>query len=188
MRIGIDVDNTITDTLPILKRYCKKYNDDIIKRNLQMNEKGFAVDNLYEWTEEEKMDFINNIYPKVFEDVKAKENASTIIKKLKEKGNTIYIITARTKIKEPYKVTQQMLDKYNIVYDEIIVQKDKKQFCIDNNIDILIDDEPQNINFVSEIIPVIAFEYIYNEECNGKNIIKVQTWDEIYNIINNLKR
>ena len=61
------------------------------------------------------------IYPKVFEDVKAKENASTIIKKLKEKGNTIYIITTRTKIKESYKVTQQMLDKYNFVLIIILI-------------------------------------------------------------------
>lgn len=188
MRIGIDVDNTITDTLPVLKKYCKEYNDNVIKRNLTMNEKGFAVANLYEWTEEEKMYFINNIYPKVFEDVEAKKNVSTVIRKLKETGNSIYIITARTKIQNPYEITQQMLKRYNIVYDEIIVQKDKKQFCIDNNIDILIDDEPKNINSVSEIIPVIAFEYIYNQECNGKNIIKVQSWTEISDIIKNLKK
>ena len=111
-----------------------------------------------------------------------------MIRKLKETGNSIYIITARTKIQNPYEITQQMLKRYNIVYDEIIVQKDKKQFCIDNNIDILIDDEPQNINSVSEIIPVIAFEYIYNQECNGKNIIKVQSWTEISDIIKNLKK
>ena len=63
------------------------------------------------------------------------------------------------------------------------MQKDKKQFCIDNNIDVLIDDEPQNIDSVSKVIPVIVFEAIHNEECNGTNIIKVNTWGEVYNII-----
>ena len=44
MNIGIDIDNTITDTLPILKRYCKKYNDEEVKRNLVMHDEGFARD------------------------------------------------------------------------------------------------------------------------------------------------
>ena len=60
MNIGIDVDNTITDTLPVLKKYCKEYNDKVIKRNLTMNEEGFAVANLYDWTEDEKTDFLNS--------------------------------------------------------------------------------------------------------------------------------
>ena len=36
MKIGIDIDNTITDTLPILKQYCKRYNEEVVKRNLKM--------------------------------------------------------------------------------------------------------------------------------------------------------
>lgn len=188
MRIGIDIDNTITDTLPILKQYCKKYNDEVIKRNLPMNEKGFAAGNLYDWTDEERQDFFDNILPEVLSKAETKENAKEVIEKLKKEGNTIYIITARTKIKEPYKLTKEMLEKYEIYYDELIIQKDKKQCCIDNDIDILLDDEPQNINSVSEIIPVIVFEAIHNEECNGNNIIKVKTWEESYEVIKEIEK
>ena len=35
MKIGIDIDNTITNTLPILKKYCREYNDTVIKRGLE---------------------------------------------------------------------------------------------------------------------------------------------------------
>lgn len=188
MNIGIDVDNTITDTLPILKEYCKKYNEDVVKRNLQMNEKGFAAGNLYDWTDEEKQVFFDNILLEVFLKVETKENAKDIINKLKDEGNSIYIITARHKIKEPYKVTEEMLKKYEINYDELIVQIDKKQCCIEKGIDVLIDDETHNINSVSEIIPVIAFEAKHNEECQGNNIIKVNTWNEVYKIIKQMER
>ena len=188
MRIGIDVDNTITDTLVIMKQYCKKYNDEVVKRNLAMNEKGFAAGNLYDWTDEERQDFFDNILPEVFLKVEPKKNAQEVIQKLKQENNEIYIITARTKAKNSYELTLKTLQKYNIPYDELVIQKDKKQYCIDNNIDILLDDEPQNINSVSEIIPVIVFEAIHNEECNGNNIIKVKTWHEAYEVIKEIEK
>lgn len=190
MKIGIDVDNTIIDTLPVLKEYCREYNEKVVKRNLKMNEKGFAVANLYEWTEEEKIDFLIKYIDEVRGKAKIKQNAQNIIKKLKQEGNIIYIITARKQIgnRNPYEATRKFLQDNDFEYDELVVQKDKKQFCIDNNIDVLIDDEPQNIDSVSEIIPVIVFEAIHNEECNGRNIIKVNTWDEVYNIIKRISK
>lgn len=189
MRIGIDIDNTITDTLPVLKQYCKKYNDEVVKRNLTMNKKGFAAGNLYDWTDEERQKFFDNILPEVFLKVEPKKNAQEIIQKLKQENNEIYIITARRKAKNSYELTLKTLQKYNIPYDGLIVGNvDKKQVCIDNNIDILLDDEPQNISSVSEIIPVIAFEATHNEECNGNNIIKVKTWDDAYEVIKEIEK
>lgn len=191
MKIGIDIDNTITDTLTILKQYCKKYNDEVVKRNLPMNEKGFATTNLYDWTEGEEGEFCRKYLEEAVMQAKIKENADKVIKKLKEEGNTIYIITARLKhhFKQPYEITEKFLKENGIVYDELMVGiTDKKQCCIDNDIDILLDDEPQNINSVSEIIPVIVFEAIHNEECNGSNIIKVKTWHEAYDIIKKIEK
>lgn len=187
MRIGIDVDNTITDTLPLLKEYCKKYNEEVVKRNLPMNEEGFAAGNLYDWTEEEKQVFFKEKLREVFEQVPLKENVKKVIQKLKGEGDTIYIITARTKCEEPYKTTEEFLNKNKIPYDTLVIEKDKKQYCINNNIDILLDDEPHNITSVSEVIPVIVFQAVHNKRCNGNNIIKVDSWDEAYNEITKLK-
>lgn len=188
MNIGIDVDNTITDTLPVLKQYCKEYNDEVIKRDLLINEDGFAVANLYEWTQKEKDDFLVKYIDEIREKAMIKSNAQKVIQKLKQEGNTIYIITARKQIgnRNPYELTQRFLQKNNIQYDKLVVQKDKKQVCVDNNIKVLIDDEPQNINSVSQVIPVIVFEARHNQKCNGNNIIKVNTWDEVYNIIKSM--
>ena len=191
MRIGIDIDNTITDTLPVLKQYCKKYNDEVVKRNLPMNEKGFATTNLYDWTEEEEGGFCRKYLEEAVMKATIKQNADKIIRKLKEEGNTIYIITARLKhhFREPYKITEKFLRENGIVYDELMVGiTNKKQCCIDKNIDIMLDDEPQNISTISQTIPVIVFEAIHNEECNGNNIIKVKNWNEAYEIIKEIEK
>lgn len=191
MKIGIDIDNTITDTLPILKRYCKKYNEEVVKRNLLMNEEGFSTFNLYDWTEEENLDFCSKYLEEVVLQAKVKENAKEVIQRLREEGNTIYIITARIKphFKEPYETTQKFLQKNGIEYDELLVgSTNKKQFCIENNIDVMIDDEPQNINQISPLLPVIVFKAVHNEECEGNNIIKVDTWNEVYDIIKKIDK
>lgn len=183
MKIGIDVDNTITNTLPILKEYCKRYNDEFIKRNLKINEKGYSTTTLYDWTPEENLIFCNKYFHEIFAKVDVKENAREIIERIKNEGNDIHIITARSEptVIDPYNTTKDFLDKNNIVYDKIIVNcKDKYTYCKENGIEIMIDDELRNINSISEMIPVIAFKGIHNEECVGINIIKVNTWNEVY--------
>lgn len=195
MKIGIDVDNTITNTMPILKAYCKKYNDEVVKRNLKMNEKGYSTTTLYNWTEEENIKFCHKYLQEIVSQAEIKENAREIIEIIKNEGNEIFIITARDDARfiEAYNLTKDFLDKNNIVYDKIIVNcEDKYEYCKENDIGIMIDDEPQNINPISQIIPVIVFKDLQNEDCKGENVIKVDTWNEVYEeykkIINDLNK
>lgn len=190
MNIGIDIDNTITDTLPILKRYCKKYNDEEVKRNLVMHDEGFASYNLFDWTKEENMDFCIKYLEEVVLQANLKENAKEVIKKLKDEGHTINVISSRVApmFKTPYETTEKYLKKHGIKYDNLLVGSiNKKQISIENKIDVMIEDEPHYIEELSETIPVIVFDYEFNKICNGKNIIRVNNWNEIYDIIENLK-
>ena len=183
MKIGIDVDNTITNTLPILKAYCRVYNEEVIKRNLEMNEKGYTTTTLYNWTPEENFIFCKKYIEEIVLRATIKDNAQKIIEQIKNDGNEIYIITAINTpyFEDPYKTTKEFLDANNIVYDKIIVNcTDKYTYCLENNIDIMMDDEPKHINSISKMIPVIAFEGMQNEDCEGKNIIKVNTWEQVY--------
>lgn len=190
MRIGGDVDNTITNTMPILKAYCKIYNDEVIKRNLTMHEKGYSTSTLYNWTPEENLVFCNKYLQEIVLQADIKENAREIIEKIKNEGNEIYIISARREptFIDPYDTTKKFLDENNIVYDKIIVNcKDKYTYCKQNGIDLIIEDEPQNVNPISEIMPVIVFEGVHNEDCKGENVIKVNTWKEAYEEYRNIK-
>lgn len=80
MKIGIDIDNTITNTLPILKKYCREYNDTVIKRGLEMHDNGVASFNLYDWTPEENMDFCVKYLEEVVLQAEVKENAKILFK------------------------------------------------------------------------------------------------------------
>lgn len=182
MRIGIDIDNTITNTLPILKEYCRRYNDTVVKRNLKMHEDGVASYNLYDWTPEENQDFCNKYLEEVVLQAEPKENAREIIQELKKAGHDIYIISSRAvpEFKTPYETTEKFLKEKGIVYDKLLVGKiEKKSSCIENDIEVLIDDEPQHIMQMSEFIPVLVFDGIYNRQCVGDNIIRVYDWVDI---------
>ncbi len=128
MRIGVDVDNTITNTLPILKAYCRIYNEEVIKRNLKMNERGYTTTTIYNWTPEENLTFCNKYLQEIVSQAEIKENARDIIEKIKNEGNEIYIITARSEptFIDPYNTTKNFLDKNSIVYDKIIVNCENK--------------------------------------------------------------
>jgi len=191
MKIGIDVDNTITTTFPILKEYCIKYNEEVIKRNLKMHEDGCSTMTLYDWTVEENLIFCNKYLREIAMQAPIKPEARKMIEKIKNDGNEIIIITARSEPRfiDPYSATKEQLDKNNIPYDKIIVNcPEKYKFCLENQIELMFDDEPQNIDSISKIIPVIAFKEYYNQKCEGKNIIKVDSWEEAYKEYEKIKK
>lgn len=185
MKIGIDIDNTITNTLPVLKEYCIRYNEEVVCRGLRMHEDGFATYNLFDWTHEEEMDFCNKHLAEAVLKAEIKESAVEVIRKLKNEGHYIYIITARKEpqFSNPYQLTKDFLDNADIEYDELIVGcEDKCSFCIEHGIKLMMDDEPQNIERISPWIPVIVFNAIHNALYYGANIHRVNTWEEAYKI------
>lgn len=91
--------------------------------------------------------------------------------------------------KTPYETTEKFLKEKGIVYDKLLVGKiEKKSSCIENELDVLIEDEVKYINEMSEFMPVIVFDEIYNKQCEGKNVIKVTSWLEIYDKIKELQK
>lgn len=190
MKIGIDIDNTITNTLPVLKKYCQMYNDTVVNRNLTMHEDGVASYNLYDWTQEENMNFCIKYLEEIVLQAKIKEHAKEVIQKLKNEGHVINIISSRAfpMFKTPYETTEKFLEDNGIVYDKLLVGKiEKRSSCIENEFDVLIEDESKYILEMSEFIPVIVFDEIYNKECVGKNIIRVNDWSEIYDKIKEIE-
>ena len=81
------------------------------------------------------------------------------------------------------------MQKKSFVYDKLLVGKvEKKIYCIENRLDVLIEDEPQYITEIAQFMPVIVFDYIYNRQCSGNNIIRVSNWNEIDSCIKMLEK
>lgn len=190
MKIGIDIDDTITNTLVLLKGYAKKYNDEVVRRNLVMNEEAASISKLFTWTKEEEKTFEQKYLDEIASNVSIKNGAIEIIQKLREEKNEIYIISARNSkdFNDPYKVTKEFFYKNSIPYDHLIVECiDKATFCNEHNIDIMLDDDPKNIESVSKYIPVILLDAIHNKQCNGENIIRCYDWYEAYDKIKEIE-
>lgn len=180
--IILDIDNTTTTTIPRMIEYCRKFNDEE-GIDLPINQKGFNESTLFAWTTEQKMKFCRKYIEEVVSQVPIKEFAPEILNLLREQGYKITVLTARKKpnFKDPYGLTKGYLDSHKIPYDTLLVGcEDKLTYCLEHNVKMVFDDEPQNIMPISEAgIPVIVFRGMHNEDCIGDNIVKVNNWPEV---------
>lgn len=180
MRIGIDIDDTICYSIENMLPYiCKCYNLDYdIEKS-----KCLSYDYYHKFPD--YYDFAIKYYEKVMPYAKLKEGANYYINKLHDLGHEIIFVTARSSygFKDPYRVSSEYLDKYNICYDKLIVgAKEKGKVCREENIDIFIDDNLRNCDSVlKENINVWLFDNYFNKDDNRFD--RVYNWEDIYNRI-----
>ena len=186
MNIGIDIDNCISnfdDTL--LKEYLKHdkelRNTGIINENPEYLRKG-----MFDWTEEEENSFYKKNIEKFAKELKPIEDSSYYIKKLKEDGHEIYIITGRNngEYTNPYELTKEWLNKYDIFYDKLIFtnaydKHAKTEVCIENNIDLMIEDSTRiSLDLISNGVKVFTMNTRYNQR--EQTLDRISRWKEIY--------
>ena len=120
MNIGIDIDDTITNSTEVIREYVIKYdteysNSKELVNNLDKIVRGFKGSNIIERF------FIDHCL-EMMGKVKVKEHASEVINNLRKNGNKVFIITARSDkyYGDTTKYIQDYLGKNNIDYDVII--------------------------------------------------------------------
>ncbi len=192
MRIGIDIDNCISnfdDTL--LNEYLK--HDKELRNTGIINEK---VENLrkgmFDWTNEEENRFYNSNIETFVKNLKPLEDSPYYIKKLKDDGHEIYIITGRNNGEyiNPHELTKEWLNKYDIIYDELIFtnaydKHAKTEVCFKENIDLMIEDNTKiSLDLINNGIKVFTMNTRYNQK--EKSLDRVYKWKEIYERISRL--
>ncbi len=192
MRLGIDIDNVISNfNEELLKEYLIHdkglRNSGIINKNAQYIRKG-----MFDWSEDEEQNFYKNNIERIVNHLKVKNGAKEYIDKLKNDGNEIFIITGRNngEYTDPYKMTENWLNKNNIYYDKIIFtnayQHDKYIVCLENNIDIIIDDSKTMCeNCIKNGVKSILMDTPYNKD---SDLERVNNWQEFYEYISKLKK
>ncbi len=193
MIIGIDIDDTLTDIRDELNKsalnYAKKLGKNVSNNNkyIENQNNGNEYQEKYGFTYEELKYFLREIQENITRNAKPRKYVRDTLKRLSEKGNKIYIITARDSEfhENPYKLSKDWLDKNGIQYDKIIVNaRDKAKICKEEKIDVFIDDQLQNCKKVSnEGIRVIR---ITNYRDKHGDIINKSNWKEIYEYIENV--
>ncbi len=186
MRIGIDIDDTICNTWDFVIPYLSRHFNISISNLKKSNKIYFEACNS---TYLEYYEFAKKYYPTIALQYKIKHGVRKVIKKLREDGHEIIFITARSTngFYDPYKTSLKYLEKHKIPFDKLIVDaKEKAPICLEEKIDLFIDDSVKNCLEVSSInIPVLLFSNKYNENCTLFK--RVFNWKEIYKEIERVK-
>ncbi len=177
MKIGIDIDNTITETSLLANHLVKnndKYNENQDYHNLK---------------KEELKDFLTRYLEDIVYNVKLKPNVTEVLKKWHELGYKIIFITARgvektdnfVNLKTLY-LTSMYFAKESIPFDEIVFFKDSKvNTALDYNLDLFIDDKEKVLD---EMKAAQIKTLRMTDEKESKHQI-VKNWFEIANIVEN---
>lgn len=194
MNIGIDIDGVLTNYgRQIIDYGTKMCIEEGWPINIDIDE--YLEENAFNWNKEQAYKFTDRYFIKYLIQCPVREFAPEIIEKLRKEGDKIFLITARNDEEMPKEyygkmkpLTKKWLTNQNIKYDKIFFEKEKLKLCIDNNIDVMIEDSPQNIQNISKQIKVIKFDCRYNKEVYNENITIAYSWYHIYDIINKMKK
>lgn len=195
MKIGIDIDDTLTDIKDKLTNAATEYANSINKnacnKPLKISDvynNGNIYQKIFNFSYEELKYFLGTIQEEITNSATPRDYCVDVIKKLHNDGNKIYIITARDSEfhEDPYLQSETWLKENNIYFDQLIINaRDKKKVCLENEIDLLIDDNISNCLSVSNIgIPALT---IGNDNRDSNTIKKFQNWNQIYEFITKSK-
>lgn len=192
MNIGIDIDGVLTNDddyiLDCATKFCYENNLTFFDNPYNYETRKFDWDKhtLNKYREQYFWDYVNNEPPRKF--------AQEIIKKLKDEGHNIYIITSRhlsynKGVKGDLMRSSiiKWLNKHNIYYDKIFFSTDKTVQIQELNLDIMIEDSPLTIPTFANYVHVLCFDCRYNRDLNCSNMTRVFSWYDIYTKIQEKK-
>ena len=189
MRIGIDIDNCISNFDDVLLEEYLKHDKELRNTGI-INDKPYHITvGMFDWSEEENDEFYYNNIQRIAMSLKPLNNAKEVIDKLKADGNEIYIITSRDNGEyiNPEKMTREWLEKYDIYFDKLILtgRHEKGPVCKENNIDIMIEDSIKNCEDIENNgVKCYIMDTRYNK--HETRFERVKRWNEIYSKISKL--
>ena len=190
MNIGIDLDDVVYDTSAEVEKEIEKANNPRLldfKIQLMRGALSEMPSDVAQFLKDTIISYTSNAKPI--------KNATDTLKKLRDEGHIITIITARSDAIRDGVVdtTLKSLKKYGIdkgiLYDKIIFEgANKGDVCEKEKIDLFVDDSPINCMHVRERgINVLAFKSgITADAIDQTDLPSVSSWDELYDKINSI--
>ena len=180
MTIGIDIDDTITNSAEKIREYAAVY---------------FKGENLDEILNGPRIEgrlkeFLDEFVAEMMVNYTLKDNVKEVISRLKEKGHRIILITARgySVGGELLNITLDYLKQHEIIYDEIVFKAlDKTEACQKYGVDIMIDDYVKG----QETLHQNGFRAIvFNSKKNQSkptDLKRLDTWLEVEEYIDSME-
>lgn len=192
MKIGVDIDGVILDYERVLRTYGDLYDFIELKKDGIINRNEHYLRDRYDWTEEERVQFVNKYFLKLSKQAQLIPGAKDVINILQKEGNELIVISARGgMVKEMQDVAIEKLQNEGISFNKYYwKQEDKLEVAQKEHIDFMIDDSYGVCKKLSE--NKIKTIYFRDKEMKkleqNEYLIEVSNWGEIYRYIKQMEQ
>lgn len=192
MNIGIDIDNTITNTREIILDYVRRFDQENgIKTVVDLSH--YSLEGSLGWDTRLINRFLNTYLADIYASVRPKPYAIEVIKDLHQCHSIILITSRNQRDQSITESTLEWLSRYHLEYNQLVMNNtenmhhfSKLPACLENNVDLMIEDHHDLSLELSEKIPVLMFDYPYNNHLDVTNITRVKDWLEVKAIVQSI--
>lgn len=190
MKIGVDIDNTITHTTEMIMHYARIFGAEL-GLNTVPDPHYYYLEDALGWDRETADLFLNSYLGRIYREMRPKEQAVEVLRQLKNEHELVLITSRNQQFPEVEKVTLDWLARYDIVYDDLILNAtpnmhffSKLEACLQHGVEVMIEDHHDLILELAQAFPVIVFDYPYNRHIQAENVYRVCHWQEVLERIN----
>lgn len=181
MNIGIDLDGVVFDTETYFRAYADLYDFENNGGGLIDKSQG-KVENRFSWNRELMNGYLFNYVEPIEEEAPLMPLVKIVLKKLKDLGHRLIVISSRGII-DPngMDIARKRFEKEGLEFDKILSGKETKlEFCKNENIDVMIDDLYEHIDYLSSNgIKCLYFRDKDMKKINRDNVVEVDNWAQI---------
>lgn len=184
MKIGIDIDGTITTPFYWLEFYNHHLNKEVKPKDVTTYDHHIP----FGLTLNEFTSFRKKYLFEIHELALPRNSCEYYMRMLFFDNHDLSVITAREKTLE--KLTQKWLQKHHIYYHQLyhLGHTDKAHIALHLNLDLFIEDRLETaIALIQYQIPVILFTTPYNQGYEHPFLFRVNSWQEAYNTITSFR-
>lgn len=193
MRIGIDIDNTITRTSEIILKYAQYFGREN-HLNVVPNQQAYFLEDVLGWPRPVVEKFFSSSLLDIYTYVQPQPMAVEIMREWSSR-HYLVLITSRQKYSPGIEqATREWLTRHGVVYHKLIMNtttnihySSKVEACLDNGVEIMLEDLHDQALELSRWLPVLLFSYPYNQHLQANNVRRVKDWLEVKNIVRNLE-
>lgn len=190
----IDLDDTLSLTADTILKYAINFDKTKLNRSGQLKKIENCEDYYYfarmlGWNKEQLISFFDTCYINYLQKIEVKSDASIIIKKIKNLGVKVYIVTSRREYENNkiMEITQEWLKQNEIFFDKLFVDViNKSELMKQIKPTYFVDDSYKNCFDVSQVCEntkVFLIETDFNKSIQVENILKVKNLKELYEFI-----
>lgn len=176
-RFGIDIDGTVTSPDTLIPHINKQYNTNIVLNDVVEYDFLSAFPHPIDRDEFNKWFKKNEGY--MYSVSTLTKDAQSILNKWHEQFELFYISARDIDL---YQITHKWFEEHQVPFDhiELIGSHDKINVAKKYEVDLFLEDKHDNAVMLAEElkIPVLLFDTPYNRKAVPTNVIRIQTWLE----------